>query len=138
MNLESSMVEVSTPTTRTHIRTQCTYNIQTMLVNTSIYILVEGNIKGTDLCTFPMYQLRTDEVDTCTFCQTVIRSELPVSHRYVVDKSLLGLVHGKCPHCNKPSAVRTFPMYQPKVQYGQIHESLFVKSLPAKISKHES
>ena len=27
-------------------------------------ILVEGNIKGTDLRTFPMYQLRKDEVDT--------------------------------------------------------------------------
>ena len=27
-------------------------------------ILVEDNIKGTELRTFPMYQLRTDEVDT--------------------------------------------------------------------------
>ena len=98
-----------------------------------ICILLEGNIKGTDLCTSPMYQLRKDEVDTLfdktwliwyTSQQTVIGSELT---GYIIDKYLLCMagmwemsslqkvywLKGQ-PEVNWPSAVSTYTMYQPK------------------------
>ena len=41
----------------------CAYIYFYILTCLHICILVEGNIKGTDLCTFPMYYLRIGHVD---------------------------------------------------------------------------
>ena len=41
----------------------CLYPVDAQLGSIRLCILVEGNIKGTDLCTFPMYYLRTGQVD---------------------------------------------------------------------------